>query len=90
MFNNFVRDALMSNKEDNAKNDYQKVLLSGTKESVFSTDRRRVTRCSTVMSRIQKPTQALNLPQTIRRKTDLDSIPNKSDLVLPSKDKVAT
>ena len=90
MFNNFFRDALLANKDENAKTDYHKIFLSGQKESVFSVERRQETRCSTAMSKIQKPTQVLNYPETIRRRTDLDGIPKKSDLELPGEDKLAT
>ena len=86
MFNNFFRDAILANKE----NDYHKMLLSGQKESVFSVERQKVSRCSTAMSKIQKPTQVFNYPETIRRRTDLDGIPKKSELELPSEDKLAT
>ena len=67
-FQNYVVDALLSNKDENAKEDYTRFLMQGTQDNGFGRDLKvHRTKTNSIMKSSQKAAIELTTPQSTSR-----------------------
>ena len=68
MFQNFVVDALLTNKDENAKEDYARFLLQGTQDTGFGRDAKvNRTQTNSMIKSSQKAATEMTTPQSSSR-----------------------